>query len=225
MAFLIIITGLWLYPIISYFLLKLTKKKPAVRKWIFYVSFVIFTLTLAGLLTSISTTLDFVDWLFLSSIYFTISLSLWWIQFQTNKILKFVGKIVICIVFGIGYFFASIGISGIGFIIDGYETFNEKWLGNGLIYKENGIGNALTDYRGKRVEIFKTIPWFPLIEWCIQEKEYFGILVYKNVLTIDYYPDKNEIYLSASGPVGEDRHIESWKDTLVIDNKLNATRR
>ena len=193
-SWLIILFGLWTYPIISSILLRLTKNKPTVRKQIFYVSFILTGLSLLSLLTNISTTLSELDWLLVSSIYFSASLVLWWTQFQTNKFLKIIGVIIMVFTFGLGYISGTVGALGVGFVVAEYETDTEKWLGDGLIYKETSLGNAISDYRGKRVEIYKTISWFPIIEWRTYKKEYFNLITYGNKLTVDYKPTENKIF-------------------------------
>lgn len=119
-------------------------------------------------------------------------------------------------IFGIGYFMGTVGALGIGFAVAEYEPRIEKWYDDCIIYKETPLGNALSDYRGKKVEVFKTISWFPIIEWRINKKEYFNILVYLTPLTVDYKATEKKIYLSASREWGKDRHIETWSDTLVL---------
>ncbi len=219
---LIILFGLWIYPIICLILLWVTKNKSTVRKRLFYVAFILTGLTLFGLLTNVSTTLSELDWILVSIIYFSVSLVLWWTQFQTNKLLKIMGVISMIFIFGLGYFFGTVGVLGVGFVVSEYETDIEKWLGDGLIYKEFALGNAISDYRGKRIELYKTISWMPIIEWRIQKKEYFNLIT-KN-LTIDYKPNENKICLSASILWSKDRLSETWTDTLYLDNETKLHR-
>jgi hypothetical protein len=124
------------------------------------------------------------------------------------------------IVFGLGYFSATAGILGVGLLTTQYETDREVWLGDGLIYKENGLGNAITpDTRGKKVEIYKTFKWLPIIEWRISEKSYYNVITYLNPLTVDYKPSKHKIYLSAAMQWGKDKKIINWSDTLNLNCK------
>jgi hypothetical protein len=197
-------------------LLRQTKDKPVIRKRVFYVSFLLTGLSLFGLLTNISTTLSALDWILVSSCYLTVSFVLWWTQFQGNKLLKILGILAMIFIFGLGYLLGTIGALGVAFAVGEYETDTERWLGDGLIYKESSLGNAISDYRGKRVEIYKTISWMPIVEWRIQKKEYFNFITYGNKLNIDYQPTENKIYLSTSSLTGKDRHTERWADTLIL---------
>ena len=215
-AFTIIILGLWTYPILTLILLRLTKNRPKARKIIYYTSFIMTGLALFGMMTNISTTLSAIDWILVSSIYLTIALLLGWTQFQSRKWIEIIGIVLMFLVYGIGYLSSTVGIIGIGFIIGEYETSNESWLKDGLIYKETPLGNAIADYRGKRVEIYKTISWLPIIEWRIQKKEYYEALPYLNKLNVEYREKEKKIYLNTSSEWGKDNHIEHWADTLTL---------
>ena len=222
MAWLIILIALWTYPIICYFVLRLTAKRLKTRKYIFITCIAASVLTAFSLLTNISTTFLPLDWVLLTSVYFLLCLALWWTQFQTSKILKILGVICMFIVFGIGYFSATAGILGVGFVTAKYETDREVWLGDGLIYKENGLGNALTDYRGKEVEVYKTLSWLPIIEWRIKDKSYYNVITYLNRLKVDYKPKEHNIYLSTTMLWGKDKRIINWSDTLNLNDKTKV---
>jgi hypothetical protein len=216
-TFLIILIGLWTYPIISFLVLRLTKNRLELRRQLITASSVLAVLALFGLTTNISTTLSELDWFVVSTIYLTISLTLAWTQFQKNKIVKVFGNITMFLVFGVGYLSGTIGALGVGFIIGEHDTVYEEWLGDGIIYKETTLGNAVSDHRGKRVEIYKTISWLPLVEWRTEVKEYKEyITIMTTPLTIDYKPEDKKIYLSASMWWEHDKKHINWADTLTI---------
>ncbi len=216
-TWLIIIFGLWTYPVISLILLWLTKKKPDRRKQIFYSLSIMTVLAFLGMATHISTTLSELDWLILSSFYFTVSFALLWTQFQTRKVIKIFGAFLIFFVLGVGYLSGTVGALGVGFIIGNYETAYEKWYDDGIIYKETSIGNAISDVRGKKVEIYKTLKWFPFIEWRVKNKEYYSSVTYLTTpLTVDCKPDKEEIILTAKYDRDKGNKQEMWTDTLRI---------
>jgi len=122
------------------------------------------------------------------------------------------------LVFGVGYLSGTIGALGVGFVVGEYDTEYEEWLGGGIIYKESTLGNAVSDHRGKKVEIYKTISWLPLIEWRREVKEYKEyITIMTTPLTIDYKPENNKIYLSASMWWEHDKKNITWADTLIIN--------
>lgn len=213
----IILFALWAYPVISLIILWQTKNKPAVRKGVFYVTFILTGISLLGLLTNISTTLSVIDWILVTSIYLSVSLVLWWTQFQTKKLLKISGVIIMVFIFGIGYISGSIGALGIGFVVATEEPVSEKWLGDGLIYKQFSQGIAFDEKRGVRVEIYKTIPWMPIIEWQAQKKEYENRLIRDNKINVDYNPTDKRLYLSATLFLSDDKNSESWSDTLTLE--------
>lgn len=227
MEFLIVLIGLWSYPILSFIVIRLTKKRLKLRKLIITTSAIFTVLAFLGLLSGISTTLSELDWIIVSTIYLTISFILVRTQFQQNKIIKITGMIAMVIVFGIGYVSGTVGILGIGFIVNDYKVEYTKCLENGIIYKEMSLGNAISNYRGKRVEIYKTISWLPIIEWKILEKEYYfsiskpsGIIeevVFTTPLTVEYKPMDGRIYLSVDQWSKRKRQYINWADTLVIE--------
>jgi hypothetical protein len=216
--FLIILIGLWTYPIISFIVLWLIKNRLELRRQLIIASAILTALAFFGLATNISTTLSELDWLVVSTIYLTISLALAWTQFQKNKILKVLGIIVMVLVFGVGYLSGTIGVLGVSFVVGEYDTEYEEWLADGIIYKESILGNAISDHRGKKIEIYKTISWLPLIEWRTEVKEYKEyITIITTPLTIDYKPEDNKIYLSASIWWEHDKKQINWTDTLTTN--------
>jgi hypothetical protein len=196
----------------------LTKNKPTVRKRIFYVSFILTGLSFFSLLTNISTTISELDWIIVSSIYFSIALVLCWTQFQTKKPLKIIGVIFIIFTFGLGYILGTVGELGVDFVFAEFKTDTEKYLGDGLIYKESSLEYGFHDFRGKRVEIYRTISWFPIIEWRTRKKEYFSLFSPGSHLTADYRPTENKIFLSLYTSKGwwQDLQKTSWSDTLNL---------
>lgn len=210
-----ILIALWTYPIIGFLLFILTKKKIDLRIKIFKVIFIISVLAILGLLTKISTTITELDWIIVTIPFLAATILLWWSQFQKSRIIKVIGIIAIIFVFSIGYFSGTVGLLGVGFVIGEFETSNEIWLDNGLIYKETSLGNAISDYRGKRVEIYRTIKWLPLIEWQVASKEYFDLLVYGQPLNVNYNSVNQEFYLDAEKQWGDSTYY--WNDTLRFE--------
>ena len=128
------------------------------------------------------------------------------------------GFIAIFIVFGFGYLSGTIGALGVGFVIGEYDTEYEDWVGGGIIYKESLVGNAVADHRGKKVELYKTIPWLPILEWKIQEKTYTEyVRCVSTPSIINYKPKDNKIYLSGSMWSEQDQKNIYWNDTLIVE--------
>ena len=215
--FFIILFGLWAYPILSFLFFRFTKSKPHVRRLVLIVSVLVTLLSILGLLTQVSTTVSTLDWLIISLIYLTISLALVWTQFQRLKVVRVIGIILMPLIFGLGYLSGSIGALGVGLIIGHYETQYENWLGDELIYKERITGTGESDDRGKKVELHKTIAWFPIVEWQIQQKdfkEYVPIMT--TPLTVDFKSEANKVYLTGSLWLESEGKIISWSDSLLF---------
>jgi hypothetical protein len=212
-VFLIILIAIWTFPILTLILVRLTRNNARWKKRIIKIVLGITSLTILGLVFNFSTTIKELDWILVTSVYFSICLILWVVFFFTNKIVKVLATIAMILVFGFGYLSGTIGFIGVGFVVGAYDTTYEKWLGDGLIYKETPIGNAIADYRGKRIEIYKTISWLPIIEWRIMHREYYNWITYGNNLNVDYRANDKAIYLNVSEP-GKDNKLETWSDTI-----------
>lgn len=216
-AFLVILTGLWLYPVMSYVAMRLTQKRPGWQRKLLIGASLLTCITILGLLTDVSTTWSRFDWWMVSTVYFTISLLLFWFFFQKNKILKTVAGITMGLVWGVGYSAATIGVLGLGFIVSDYETDYEQWLGDGLVYKESRLGNAVSDQRGKKVEVYQTISWFPFVEWRKQVKVYDELITLTTTpLTVVYKPESNYLVLNASRWQEKEQAYVYWTDSLRI---------
>ena len=217
-TWLIILLALWTYPIASLVVVHLTRNKPELRKKIIKVCIILNVVTTLSLLTNISTTLKEFDWVILTSFYFTTSLLIWLLYHHKNIILKVLSVLLMICIFGAGYILGTVGALGVGFVTAEFSPREEIWLGDGIILKETLLGNAISDYRGKRVEVYKTIPWLPIIEWRKMKKEYFNMITYGNKLTVNYKPNEDKIYLSASWCWRRDKPVKNWADTLLIED-------
>jgi len=211
--FSITLTALWIYPILSLIFFALTKKMPITRQWVLKISIILTVLALLFKLSTISIT---VNWLLVSGFYLCLSLILWWSQFQPNKFLKITGTLLMIGTFGIGYLSGTLGILGVGFIVADFETDKVKKLDDDIIYKEYSIGNAISDYRGTRVEIYKTVAWLPVFEYQIIKKEYYNVIAYPDEIKVSYEPNKHIIYLSASIISLNDGSREKWSDSIKL---------
>ncbi|MBO6794098.1 MAG: hypothetical protein JJ895_09310 [Balneolaceae bacterium] len=214
--FTIILVAIWAYPILGFLLFQFTKPNEVIRNRIIGTITVISFTAIIGYLVNVSTTSTELDWLFFTIPYLLISILLWRAFYHNTKAIKSLAVFGMALIFGLGYFSGSLGILGIGLGIGDYQTDAETWYDTGFIYKETSLGNALADYRGKRVEISKTIPWLPIIEWEVKTKEYFGRAVYKNRLEVEFDSDKKEFYLSTIDQFKDSTKF--WADTLKIEH-------
>jgi len=118
------------------------------------------------------------------------------------------------IIFSIGYVSGTIGALGVGFVTAEYECDHVKWFDNGIIYKEYSLGNAISDYRGKRIDINRTIKYLPIIEWRLESKQYYNLAVYGQPLDVNYDIEQKTFFLSAERRWSDSTY--HWNDTIRI---------
>ena len=213
-SWLTVLIALWTYPIITFIIVKIAINKSQFKRTVIISTAIITILTLLGLVFNVSTTIKMIDWIALTSTYFSVCLILWYSFFSKMKLIKILSILGMVVVFGIGYISSTFGILGVGFVLGEYDTSVETRISKNLIYKETSLGNAISDYRGKRVEIYKTISWLPIIEWRILDKKYYNVIPYLNRLNVVYLPETKTIYLNAEEiSAGK---IETWADTLKL---------
>jgi len=213
-SWLTVLIALWTYPIITFIIVKIAIKKSQFKRAVIISTAIITILTLLGLVFKVSTTIKLIDWITLTSTYFSVCLILWYCFFSKMKLIKILSILGMVVIFGIGYISSTFGILGVGFVLGEYDTSFETRISKNLIYKETSLGNAISDYRGKRVEIYKTISWLPIIEWRILDKKYYNVIPYLNRLNVVYHPETKTIYLNAEEiSAGK---IETWADTLKL---------
>lgn len=171
--------------------------------------------TVLGLLTRISTTSLELDTVLVTSLYFSISLGVWIGIERPQKVVRVICIVLSIFIFGLGYLSGTIGALGVGFITGSFESSNVIWYDNGIIYKEKPLGNAFTDFRGKEVEIYRTISWLPIIEWRLTNRKYYTVDTYRNPLQVEYLRSSETFILSLPDSVKiED---QTWGDTLSVE--------
>ena len=216
-AFIIVLFGFWFYPLLAYGAVKTTADRPDTRRLMLWIAFLLSALAIIGLSTGITTTSSLLDWFLLISIYGTVSLLIWIYRTERgNKAHYLAGVAQLCI-FGAGYVFSTAGFTALGFMVAAHVPTDVRNVGDGLIYKEVPYGNAVSDFRLKRVELTRTPSLLPLIEWPVVRKEYdasdelmappFGIY---------YNQQRQQLCLSASHLSDETHRLESWSDTLDV---------
>lgn len=213
--FFIIIIAIWFYPILGYLFFRFTKSRLEIGKNILKVISFLAALAILGLSMNISTTLTELDWLIVTMPFLLLCTSLWWSQFQKKNLIKYLGIAGMVLFFGFSYFIGSVGILGVGFGVGHYVTEYEKWYDNGLIYKEASLGNAISDFRGKSVEIYKTLEWFPLVEWRIEKEEYYNLTVYRKALDVKYDKGRNQFILQAEDQRGDSTYY--WTEQITLN--------
>jgi len=193
------------------------------KKRVSGISFVLALTIFFCIQTSISTTSSKVDWLFIAILYLCISIVLFWAHYQKKGIVSYLGRHAMLPVFGVGYILGTIGFMVIGMVVAHNTVDAEIWLSKNLIYKESRLGHATSDYRGKKVEIYRTISWLPLLEWRIINKDYWlgaesgaPVEVLTEPLSIKLSEDASQLFVAAHHPSNERSVPKVWADTLHI---------
>lgn len=207
----------WIYPILAWMLLRITKNKPRGRKILFFSVFSVTFITLTGLSLDIIFRFSAINYILFSLLYLTISLIIWWLCYRKKAWLKVIGCILFFAVFGIGYFMSTVGFVGLGLILGNYIPINEEKMSEKISYKEIYLGNAISDYQGKRIEIYETISFLPFLKKKIVEKKYYTeeIPIFSDLILI-LNQEKREIYLYPV-PNEYNRNL-MWSDTIYLNN-------
>lgn len=207
--------SIWFYPVIAFFIVKGTRDNLSLRKGVLVATAGVSLMTVFGLCTGISTTLLELDTIFVTSVYFLVSLGVWIGIEQRQKLVRAICIVLGILIFGLGYISGTVGALGVGFVTMSLESTTVNWYDNGIIYKEKPLGNAISDFRGKEVEVYKTIAWLPIIEWRLADRQYFNSETYKNPLQVEYLSAQGTFILSLPDSVKVDGKI--WKDTLRVE--------
>ena len=199
-AYIYITVSLLSYPILGWFIIRQTKNYPPLQKRIVWTLFIISSVILLCTLTHIITISQNLNWFLLTSIYLTISTLLWLTQFQLRTSIKNAGKLLMVMIFGIGYLIATMG--SFFTIVTSFELqpSQRKWLTNDLIYKERNIGSGPDPSVSlKRIEVYKTIKILPLLAYRIEAKTYdtWNVAIKQN-LDVSFIKDKQILYLTSS---------------------------
>ncbi len=179
---------------------------------------IILSSTLLGFFTQTITIFDNLNYFLAAFTFFVFSYFLWLALYNTDKIVKSVVKVTILSVFGFGGILATLGC--IFLLIYSIETtpFQNFWIADNLIYKEWNLGSGPDpDERMKRIEIFKTYRWCPIIAKRIQIREYEnweGNLSPR--LEARYRVKTKKIYLTNSIQVLPFTY-KPWTDSIQID--------
>ncbi|MBS1509054.1 MAG: hypothetical protein JSS79_20620 [Bacteroidetes bacterium] len=163
----------------------------------------------------ISTTSLEIDWTLLTLYYLGICFFLWRIVRIKSKFIKVFGYILMTLVFGLGYLSGTIGALGIGFVTAEFEPRVEKEIESGLIYKETGLGNAISDNRGVRIEIYRNYSYLPFIEKRILTNEYYGFELAKYDIIDTYDKGDKILHLTLDIP-NDERDKVKWTQEIRI---------
>jgi hypothetical protein len=177
--FWILLVSLWFYPILAKLSLYLTKGSLKARKYFIAIPLSIATIVLLSFLTGISTTSEDLDFFLISIIYLSVSQLLFLAYTFKNVVIKIISGFAMACVFFLGYTLSTIGFLGLGMIAMPLQTTRAVRLSDKLVFKQHNLGNAISDYRGIEITLFKNYAWLPGIERQIFEKSYNEDILFK----------------------------------------------
>ncbi|NBW35664.1 MAG: hypothetical protein EBR30_11740 [Cytophagia bacterium] len=212
----IVLLSLWVYPLLTYFLIKLSRHNKFLRNRIAGTTLLLIILITISLSLDISTTSIEVDWVLITIYYFGICLGIWRVVESGNKLIKISGYILMILFFGLGYFLGTIGVLGVGFAIGEYVPRKQNKITNCLSYKEIGLGNAVSDYRGLQVEIFEEFKYIPFIEKRVSTNRYFGMDLIRYEMIYTYDARSKTLHLKLNVPK-EKNEDHSWAEKIKVD--------
>ncbi|NDV69091.1 hypothetical protein [Dysgonomonas sp. 25] len=207
------------YPLIGLWLVNLTERKPKAKKRLLVVLFSVSFFGIAGFLTGISTISLLVDLLFLSALYMVIPVLLWKISYSKKKWLGILGILSFVGFYIVSFFVGFVAL--IAMVAGNYIPDLDRKINGGYSYKETHLGAAVSNYRGRRIEIYKTIPFLPFLERKVAEKEYYTNSSFSDSfplsedMIIEYDARREEFHLSVS-PEDKESEYSNWKDTIPL---------
>jgi len=221
---LITLIAMWVNPILGFFLAKYSRNNIILRKQ-FLIIFASFTFVeILAIITKISFSSTIADFVFVSFFYLGLCFFIWILIFNNRKIIKIIAIIIASVVFGINYLSGTIGILGVGFVLNDWMPRQEIILDNNLKYKEIPFGMATSDFRGKRIEIYKELRLLPF-ERKIISKEYINEAPgFTSKLNVDYNNKNKELYLLISDTL-RNGDILDWADTIKIIKHESTTQK
>ena len=161
--FIIAIVFLLVSPVLAYMLLWAATKKRQMLRPLVIITASVCLLTIAGLLTKISTVSQTVNWFLLGFLYFGACLAIWGAWFFGNAALKVLGVFAIFVAFIPGYFLSTVGAPGLGYMVNDNMAGERVWLTSNRLRCETSIGNTLSSNEYKKVEIYKKVGLFPFL--------------------------------------------------------------
>ena len=177
--------------------------------------FVVTGLVLMAGLFNISTTLSGLNWFLVTVPYLSISCLFWSLQGQKRKVVKYSITAVMICVFGIGYLLSTLGILGLMFIIGDYDSIKKVTLSDDLTCSITFLGNALSDHRGIKFEIYDQVDYLPFVDKRVMEHEVFDIRFPSSDIDMTFNEANNAIYFRADS-INENRG-EVWRDTIYLN--------
>lgn len=213
--FFLTIFVLLVYPFISLEIIRRNRSKPIMRRRILKICISTAAIVVLALALDISTTSELADWILASFIYFTFCILIWTAIYNRNSLLKGIGILCSVVVFGLALLSCTIGILGLGLILGEVIPDNRISLQDGIIVKEYHNGNAISDSRATTIAVFRTISWFPVVEWCKVKKRYEWLMLKDNVHA-DFDASKQILTLKGIETTPDTKRYKHWQDIIIF---------
>lgn len=211
--FYITLISFWVHPALTLIIVRLLRNSTHWKKFVLVCSFNII-IFFAFFVFDISTVNINIDFLITSFIYFCFWIIIWNALYFEKGLFKTLCLIFLFSLLIFNYCSSTAGILAIGFTLYDWETTQELKIDTDLTYKETPLGNAISDYRGKKIDIFKQFSVFPFLEYPYQSKSFFEIAPYRNILNVEYNKSSRILFLSAQDTLSDS--IMVWQEKIFI---------
>ncbi len=140
---------------------------------------------------------------------------LWKTQHYQKLVINVSGKLLMIGIFGTGYLASTIGVLFTLFAAGDLETDQSKWISKDLVFKERNIGQGPDpSVRLKKIEVYKSMDWFPLLAARIEAKTYdTWDIPLQQKLNAVYDKDSQILYLTS---LVKGYKKWQWSDTLRL---------
>lgn len=217
--FYFVLFSLWLIPIIGLILeirLKIRKDSKFFRSILIF-NFII----IIFLILKISFVFAIVNWTILLFLYLEICYLIWIGNYHKKKMISITSKIVMTIVFGIGYLLSTIGIFVLFMTIAENTPERTQRINSSIVYKEYNVGFATSSFGGIIICLYKNYKYFPFLEMKIFEKEFINDnSVDKHINKI--YPENSKINNKPSFLISHFKvKYDSLKNEIILQSDNN----
>jgi len=165
--FIITLLSIWLFPILA-----IIGSRTSINKKIISTSLGSAAVILICIITGVSTRSDELDCFLFFTLYFSLSTLLLYFYSFKHQLVKILSAFILICILAIGYISGSVGVLGVGLILNDYKVKRTIFLTNNIVYKQYNLGSAPGDYRGIKTSIVKRPFWLPGLEYRTFSKTY-----------------------------------------------------
>lgn len=211
--FSIILIALWVFPILAVIASRSILKKRVLSISLYLASVIIF-----GVISGLSTRWDELDCFLIFTLYFSLlTLLLHFYSFK-NIVVKVLAGFLLAFSLIVGYVSGSVGLLGVGLILNDFKVERTVYLSGDLVYKQYSLGSAPGDYRGIKLSIVKRPVWLPGLEYNVFTKTYN-----REYLSPHYSPTNTAAYPTLYSDDFEVKYNISSKTIILMDTITRDT--